>query len=115
MRKSLSAFRLNAKLAQATWGGLSESAVHNLRSLTVKYGLSVAAGDLQFLEGRWYVTHAGLLRISDRRRCFGIKTVVEKELSEPAAGHWVFKATVYKSRGSTGCFATSIAMRVPRR
>jgi hypothetical protein len=43
-----------------------------------------------------------LLRISERRRCFGIKTIVEKELSDPTVGRWVFKATVYKSPRSMG-------------
>ena len=64
--------------------------------------MSVAAGDLQFLENRWYVTHSGLLRIAHRRRCLGIRTVLQERQSDPVAGRWVFKATVYKSRGSRG-------------
>ncbi len=66
------------------------------------HALSVAAGDLQFLDGRWYVTHAGLLRISQRNRCSGIRTVVQERLSSPASNRWVFKATVYKSPSSKG-------------
>jgi hypothetical protein len=102
MKTRLNSFRSNARLAQATWGGLSMIAVRSLKSLTEKYGLSVAAGDLQFLEGRWYVSHAGLLRISERRRCSGIRTTLEKSASDPAADRWVFKATVYKSPRSKG-------------
>ena len=36
------------------------------------------------------------------RGCSGIRTAVEKQLSDPAAGRWVFKATVYESAGSRG-------------
>ena len=36
--------------------------------------LSVAAGDLHALDGRWYVTHAGLLRIAQRNHCSGIES-----------------------------------------
>jgi hypothetical protein len=77
-------------------------ALRNLKDLTKDHGLSIAAGDLQLLDGRWYVTHSGLLRISERRRCLGIRTTAQKELSDPVAGRWVFSATVYKSPGSKG-------------
>ncbi len=95
-------FRSNARFARAAWGELSKIVLHSLRELTETYGLSVGAGDLQFLDGRWYVTHAGLLRIAQRSRCSGIRTVVERGLSDPAAGRWIFKAIVYKSAGSRG-------------
>jgi hypothetical protein len=94
--------RSNVRLARATWSDVSNSAVRSLRDLTEKYLLSVAAGDLQFLSGRWYITHAGLLRISQRRRCSGIRTTIEKDLSEPSSARWVFRATVYKSPRSRG-------------
>ena len=48
------------------------------------------------------MTHAGLLRTALRRRCLGIRTVLQERLCEPGAGRWVFKATVYKSPGSKG-------------
>ena len=70
-------------------------------SLT-KYSLSVAAGDLQFLDGRWYVTHSGLLQLASRRGCRGINTVLQDKFSDLAAGRWVFKAVVYKSGLSKG-------------
>jgi hypothetical protein len=54
------------------------------------------------LDGRWYVTHAGLLRIAERARCSGIKTSLQRELSEPVTHRWVFKATVYKTAKSQG-------------
>jgi len=102
MKKRSGSFRSNAKLARATWGELSKNAIHSLKNLTEEHGLLVAAGDLQLLEGRWYVTHAGLLRMSERRRCCGIRTLVERHLSDPACGRWVFKAIVYKTSGSKG-------------
>jgi hypothetical protein len=95
-------FRLNVKLARTTWGVLSRSAVRALRELTERHGLSIAGGDLQQLDGRWYVTHAGLLRIAQRNHCSGMRTAVDKGLSDPASNRWVFKATVYKSPRSRG-------------
>ncbi len=102
MRKKANAFRSNVKFAKATWGDLSAIALHRLKELTERSALSAAAGDLLLLEGRWYVTHAGLLRIAQRNRCSGIRTAVERGLSDPAAGRWIFKAIVYKSPGSRG-------------
>jgi hypothetical protein len=102
MKRQLRAFQSNAKLAKATWGGLSKIGLRSLKSLTEKYNLSVAAGDLQFLECRWYVTHAGLLGIAQRNHCSGMRTAVDKGLSDLASGRWVFKATVYKTPRSRG-------------
>jgi hypothetical protein len=102
MKKQTAAFRSNLRLARAMWGEPSDVAQRGLKELTAKHLLSVAAGDLQFLEGRWYVTHTGLLGISERLRCSGIRTVVEKTLSDPASCRWVFKATVYKTLRSRG-------------
>jgi hypothetical protein len=95
-------YRSNKKLAKSMWGQLSTRALRNLKDLTDTHELSVAAGDLQFLEGRWYVTHTGLLGIAHRNRCSGMKTAVDKGLSDPPSNRWVFKATVYKSPRSRG-------------
>ena len=62
----------------------------------------MTAGDLLLLEGRWYVTHAGLIRMAQRKHCCGIKSALVERLSDPLAGRWVFKATVYKSPRSRG-------------
>lgn len=94
--------RRNTKLAIKIWGELSQAALLHLKELTQRYGLSVNAGDVQFLDGRWYITHSGLLRIAQRRRCFGIRATLQKDLSDDSSSHWVFKATVYKSLGSKG-------------
>ena len=95
-------FLSNRQLARATWGPIPKAALKALVVLTERHALSVAAGDLQFLDGRWYVTHSGLLRIAQRRHCFGIRTELQKDLVEPANNRWVFKATIYTAPGSKG-------------
>jgi len=102
MNKRRSAFHLNAKLARSTWCDVSGTSLLNLKELTGRYALSVAAGDLQFLNGHWYITHSGLLRIALRRHCSGIRTTLQKDLSDRSTSHWVFKAIVYKSLDSKG-------------
>ena len=97
-----SAFRANARFARVLWGKPSKIALHGLKALTTRYSVSVAAGDIQLVDGRWYVTHAGLLRIAQRNRCSGMRTAVDKGLSDPASSRWVFRATVYKSPRSRG-------------
>jgi hypothetical protein len=96
------AFRSNARLARVLWGKPSKIAMHSLKTLIARYSISVAAGDIQLVDGRWYVTHSGLLRIAQRNRCSGMRTAIDKGLSDPASNRWVFKATVYKSPRSRG-------------
>jgi hypothetical protein len=73
-----------------------------LRELTIDLRLSVSRGEVSYIDGKWYVTHAGLLRIALRQRCSGIRTVLQERQSDPIAARWVFKATVYKRPGSKG-------------
>jgi hypothetical protein len=102
MKRNVVSFRSNAKLARQLWGEPSRMALRGLRELTAKYSLSVAAGDLQFLAGRWYVTHSGLLQLASRIGCHGIKTILQDKFSDLTTGRWVFKAVVYKSGLSRG-------------
>lgn len=102
MIKQVSAISINSKFARKTWGKLPQIAVRGLEELTRNYALSVASGDLLYLDSKWYVTHAGLLRIALRKRCCGILTLLQEPQSDPIAGRWVFKATVYKRPGSKG-------------
>ncbi len=95
-------FRSNARLARTMWGKLSRITLQGLKELSERYTLSVAAGDLLHLDGRWYVTHAGLLRLAHRNRCCGIRVQPLREFCDAAASRWVFKATVYKSPHSKG-------------
>src|SRR6266436_285261 len=95
--------RKNLDLAKGRWvEALSRHHLQVLRSLTEDYGFAVALGDLLLLEGGWYVTHAGLLRLAARSRCNGIRVEQVRNFCDPVAGRWVFKATVYKSPSSKG-------------
>jgi hypothetical protein len=96
------AIRLNINLARATWGALSRTALHSLKELTDRHGLSIAGGDLQQLDGRWYVTHAGLLGLARRNHCSGIRVQLVREFCDSTSCRWVFKASVYKSPRSRG-------------
>jgi hypothetical protein len=93
---------LNSRFARAIWGPLPKPALRALKDLTERYALSITLGDLQFLDGRWYVTHAGLLRIAERRRCRGIRTVLQERFSDSIGNRWMFKAIVYTISGSKG-------------
>jgi hypothetical protein len=95
-------FRLNSRHARIIWGEACAPAMDNLKRLSNAYGLSVAAGDLQLLDGKWYVTHAGLLGIANRSGCSAITTVLDRSVSDPSVSRWVFKATVHKSPRSRG-------------
>ncbi len=95
-------FRSNVKLARTTWGVLSRTALHFLKELTERHGLSIGGGDLQQLDGRWYVTHTGLLGLARRNHCSGVRVQLVREFCDSTSGRWVFKATVYKSRRSRG-------------
>jgi len=92
----------NLRVARSTWGPLTSVALKSLRRLTQSHCLSVAAGDLQFLDGRWYVTHSGLLGLAQRRHCVGIETELLKDFSDSSLNQWIFKAKVYKTASSRG-------------
>src|ERR1035438_2007774 len=95
--------RRNIRLARRlTNRQLGAIAIERLRDLTKTFGFSLSLGDVQYLDGGWYITHAGLLRLSQRRRCVGIPVQQVCQLCDPATSRWVFKATVYTSSRSKG-------------
>jgi hypothetical protein len=94
--------RQNLRLVKRLYPGLRQQDFQALRSLTQTLYLSVLKGEFLFIDGKWYVTHAGLLQIALRRRCLGIRTALQAKVCDSNAGRWVFKATVYKSRRSRG-------------
>src|ERR1700730_14880729 len=102
MKRIDKAIRVNLSLARTAWGPLPKPARQGLEELTLRYSLSVALGDVQYFDGRWYVTHAGLLRLANRDRCSGIRVLRMRELCDPTANRWVFRATVFKSSRSRG-------------
>src|SRR5208337_3171608 len=95
--------RRNVKIAKGKWfGELGLHHLQTLRALTETYGFAVALGDLLLLEGKWYVTHAGLLRLAARSHCHGIQVQQVRDFCDPVGARWVFKAFVYKSNNSKG-------------
>jgi len=62
----------------------------------------VKDGDLQVINGHWYVTHTGLLRLARRKRCSGIHVEAVDSLCDSGANRFVLKATVFPSKGSSG-------------
>ena len=96
--KRHSLMRRNLRLARAKWQtALSSEAELALRNYSEQLSLSVERGDLLLIDGKWYVTHSGLLRIATRRRCCGIAVTAMPQLCDPPSSRWAFKATVYKS------------------
>jgi hypothetical protein len=91
----------NVRCARRNWV-LSREQVCILRSLTVELQLSVARGDLKLINGAWYVTHAGLMRLARRSRCAGIRVRLIREFCDPSLSRWVFETVVYKSKRSKG-------------
>jgi hypothetical protein len=89
-------------LAKRKWCRLGAEKLEELRGLVRRYRLSVALGDVIFIDTGWYVTHAGLLRLALRNHCSGIKVSLERQYSDPSASRWVFKAIVYNSAFSKG-------------
>jgi hypothetical protein len=89
----------NTRLARRIWGITGEQ-VSGLRSLTKEFRLSVSRGDLKLLNGHWYVTNSGLLRLAWRNRCASIMVSPVREFSEPEQNRWVFRAAVHKVRKS---------------
>src|SRR5271170_3241666 len=88
----------NRNLAKKLWGeeiGQRQSLA--LRDLTERFGFSLARGEMQLLNGNWYVTHSGLLQLACRNHCSGIRVQPIREFCNSGATRWVFKATVYKS------------------
>jgi hypothetical protein len=94
--------RQNLRAAKLRYPNVRPRDLKALGDLTRAHRLSVLHGEVLYIDGNWYVTHAGLLRIALRRRCLGIRTILQERQSDPMAARWVFKATVYKSRGSVG-------------
>src|SRR5271165_4084756 len=93
----------NLRAAKRTFGQiLAPRMIAQLRVLTRDFGFSVEAGALQVINGNWYVTHTGLLRLARRKRCRGIHVEAVDSLCDSAVNRFVLKATVYPSKDSAG-------------
>ena len=104
MRKVGGSLRVEVNLAKSLWSEMGRFKLKELVGLMRRYRLLVSLGDVTYIDHRWYVTHAGLLRLACRRHCCGIKTTVQRQLSDSVNNRWVFRAVVYKSHGSAGFF-----------
>jgi len=93
--------RENIRLARGS-APFSLHAINLLATITKDFGFSFKAGELQIINGNWYVTHTGLLRLARRKRCRGIHVEAVDSLCDSAASRFVLKATVYPSKGSSG-------------
>ena len=103
MRSNRDLLAENLRVAKARWSAqIGKRELQLLRVLTNNYRFSISAGDVLLLEGGWYVTHTGLIRLATRRRCSGIQVQPIPEFSDALNRRYVFKATVYKSRQSPG-------------
>ena len=94
--------RQNIRIARRRWAGLDKMLIAALRDLTLKYGFRLQQGDVQLLDGGWYVTHTGLLSLASRRGCAGIQVCAVPEFSVPIENKWALKATVYTSATCLG-------------
>src|SRR6266480_5110359 len=92
----------DVRVAKRLWGKLGRLAITTLKQIIETHSFSLAAGDLLYLAGSWYVTHTGLLGLARRNRCAGINVRPVVAFCDPAALRWVFEATVYKSQGCRG-------------
>ncbi len=101
-KRRTGSFRTNARTARRLWNDISVTALKSLEEITENHGLSVPSGDLLLLNGSWYVTNAGLLRIARREKCSGIHVRSIPTFCDTANRRWAFKATVYKSRTCRG-------------
>src|SRR6266404_906849 len=93
---------VNRRLARKLWKGISQWAMNALTELTTIHGLSVSGGDLLLLDGRWYVTHSGLLALARRNHCAGVCVHAVYKFCDPSARRWAFRATIYKSKNCRG-------------
>jgi len=96
-KRTRNLLRQNLRLARKCLGKLGIQSREALNCLSEDYGFSIAVGDLVIVEGKWYVTHKGLLSLAQRCNCFAISVRPVHNYCDPTLRRWIFKATVYKS------------------
>ena len=55
--------------ARLLWTELPKPLEAELATIIHVHSLSVSSGDVMLLNGKWYVTSSGLLRVARRNRC----------------------------------------------
>src|SRR4051812_8579597 len=100
--KKTTNLRQNLRWARTLWDDVSALGLAVLRDLSELYGFSVIMGDLLYINGRWYVTHVGLVRLAQKKACAGIQVQPVTAFCDVVTSRWAFKATVFKSRTCQG-------------
>jgi hypothetical protein len=96
--RNLLLVRRNLRLARSRWGRHLGTALEQaLAAWSEELRVSIESGDLLLIEGKWYVTHSGLLRLARRKKCCGIHVDMAPEFCDPLSSRWVCRATVYKT------------------
>src|SRR6202008_2635989 len=88
MRYRSSVPQSQISVARSLWGELPPTAMDSLANLVRRFGISVSLGDVQYIDGRWYITHSGLLRIAHRRGCSGLRINLLSKFCDPANSRW---------------------------
>ena len=102
-QKNINLVRRNLQFARSRWGKhLGAALEHALAVWSAELRISVESGDLLLIDGKWYVTHSGLLRLARRKKCCGIHIDVAPEFCDPRSSRWTCRATVYKSQRCKG-------------
>lgn len=102
MKSTSRAIQGETDVAQDKWGPLGPELLSSLLALIQEHQLSVKQGDMLLLNGRWYVTHTGLLRIARSKRCAGIQVSPVHKFCDRSSERWAFRATVYRSKQCKG-------------
>jgi hypothetical protein len=106
IKKNVLLVRRNLRLARSRWGRHLGAALEQaLAAWSEELGISIESGDLLLIEGKWYITHTGLLRLARRKKCCGIHVDLAPEFCDFSSSRWACRAIVYKSptcRGFSG-------------
>ena len=102
MKAASKSVKANISSAKSFWGKLTPAAFRSLKELTEAHCLSVALGDVLHVDGKWYISHSGLIRIAYRLKCAGIRVQPVTNFCDPDVGRWAFRATVYKTHCCKG-------------
>src|SRR5258708_36541009 len=89
--------RREVRLARLLWGNVNKYLEESLFVLLKSHRLSVKRGDLLLLNGSWYITHSGLLRLACRKHCRGIRVQPVREFWDGGLSRFAFRAKVYTS------------------
>ena len=94
--------RQDVRLAKSKWCNLNKPLLDSLVGALRRHRLSLAGGEVILIDGRWYVTHSGLLRVAMRKHCHGMRVQPVKQFCDTKSSRYAFRATVYTSPACKG-------------